>query len=262
MDMPYRLDDELLVLPSSLPTGDGRLLPTNAFLLRGAHPVLVDTGIEREGDAFLDALDTVVDPRTIRTILLTHEDADHAGALRALVERAPEARLVTTATGFGKLSAQAAFPIDRVELVRHGTVLQLGTRTVQVFVPPMYDSPATLAFHDLASRTLFTSDAFGAFVPELTERGESLPFDEVARGMSEFCRANSPWLATTDRRDFRRRLQQFASLDVAWVAPSHLPPMARRAFEPFFERATGWIDEGVIEMPELVSAAFRPSEVA
>lgn len=262
MELPLKLSRDLFVLPSSTPAAGGRCLPVHAFVLRGSHPVLVDTGVEREAGAFLEALDTVLDVRAIRTVLLTHEDADHAGALHELMRRAPEARLVTTGTGYGKLTAQTTFAPDRVDLVRPGTVLELGDRTITVLRPPMYDSPATLAFHDEGSRALFASDAFGAFLPCVPELCESLDLETVGAGMSEFCRANSPWLALTDRRIYRRELHALSALDLDWVLPSHLPPISRGAFEPLFARAARFVEEGEIALPERIAAASSHAGVS
>jgi flavorubredoxin len=92
MDIPFSPIQDLVVLPSFEPVPGLGILPVNRFLTRGSELILVDTGVATERAAFLDALDTVMDPRDLRWILLTHEDADHAGALEALLERAPRPR--------------------------------------------------------------------------------------------------------------------------------------------------------------------------
>ena len=50
-------------------------LAVNAFLLLGEEPVLVDAGMAREGDEFLEALSAVIDPAKLRWIWLSPDDA-------------------------------------------------------------------------------------------------------------------------------------------------------------------------------------------
>lgn len=44
----------------------------------------------------------------------------------------------------------------------------VGDRSLQAFKPPLLDSPATVGFYDDQSGACFSSDCFGAPVPNLT----------------------------------------------------------------------------------------------
>src|SRR5262245_28911834 len=77
------------------------VVPINAFLLRSAEPALIDTGPIYLGKAFFDAIRNAIDLRTLRWIVLTHDDPDHIGSLRQLLDAAPQAKLVTTFLGLG-----------------------------------------------------------------------------------------------------------------------------------------------------------------
>ncbi|MDQ4133618.1 MAG: hypothetical protein M3179_10540 [Actinomycetota bacterium] len=39
------------------------VLPVNAYVLLAEEPVLIDTGMGTDGDGFVDALSSIVDPR-------------------------------------------------------------------------------------------------------------------------------------------------------------------------------------------------------
>ena len=67
-------------------------------------PVLIDTGLHEDHDAFLAALSSVIDPSELKWLWLTHPDPDHLGSLMSLVERVPALRIVTTFAGMGMLS--------------------------------------------------------------------------------------------------------------------------------------------------------------
>src|SRR5687767_15646922 len=94
MDAPYAATPDVHVLPSHLPLPGLGVLPINAYVLHAEQPVLVDTGLAVEGDAFVEALQSVIDPATLRWVWLTHDDADHTGNLQRVLELAPQARLV------------------------------------------------------------------------------------------------------------------------------------------------------------------------
>lgn len=105
-------------------------LPINAFVLRAAEPVVVDTGQTLPGTTFLEALGSVVDPADVRWIWLTHPDRDHTGALFELLEAAPRAKVITTFLGAGILSLATPLPMDRVYFLNPGEALDVGDRTL------------------------------------------------------------------------------------------------------------------------------------
>jgi len=55
------------------------VLPVNAFLLRAAQLMLVDTGLPGSRDTLLDAVGKLIDLADLRWIWLSHPDRDHTG---------------------------------------------------------------------------------------------------------------------------------------------------------------------------------------
>lgn len=244
METPFSPRPELVVLPSALPAPGLGSLPVHAFLLRGRAPLLVDAGMALERDAFIDALDSLIDPAALQALVLTHEDADHSGALEQLLQLAPGAKLVTTAVGAGKLSAALALDPERLCLVAPGQTLAIGERRFRVLAAPLYDSPATFMLFEERERLLFSSDAFGAFVGAAAEVFDELDAEETLDGMSLFCRANSPWVVGHDPQVWHRTIEALAALQPAWLFASHLPPTPGFTVGRVFERALRLIHEG------------------
>ena len=168
MNGTYRIAPDVTVLSHAEPVPGKGFLPIQSYLLSGKQPVLVDTGAVRTRDEFMAQLEQVIDPADIAWIVLTHPDTDHAGALPLVLEKAPKARLVVNWISTGKLSASMVPPMPRIRWVNAGESLAAGDRVLHFLRPPMYDCPSTSALFDSKSRALFTSDAFGAFVPEMT----------------------------------------------------------------------------------------------
>lgn len=248
MQTPFSPCEHIVALPSFQPTPGGTVLPVYAWLVRGPAPLLIDAGLASERAAFLDALDTVIDPADLRFIAITHEDADHTGALEELLERAPAATVIASAVTIGKLSAAFDLPPARLRVVFPGDRLTIGQRTFEVSRPPVYDSPGTLAFHAPAPGWLFASDAFGAFVPTLTERAEDLHLGDALDGMSLFTRLNSPWLCDLPPALFAERVDAIARQAPRWLFASHLPPAGPEAIEPLLARLRGLPEEGAASL--------------
>jgi glyoxylase-like metal-dependent hydrolase (beta-lactamase superfamily II) len=245
----YVLSPDLAALQHDHPVPGRGFLPVLSYALLGRQPILVDSGAAITKHEFLAALESLLDPADLSWIVLTHPDHDHMGALTELLERAPKARLVTTWVATGKLSATMIPPLPRLQWVNPGDTLVAGDHVLHFLRAPMYDCPSTLTFHDSRTRALFTSDAFGAFVPEEARDFAELPEGAALEGMSEFCRGNSPWLADTKPEPYARSLKAYADLDPSRLLSAHLPPVEAREIPKVLARAAALPDEGPVAMP-------------
>ncbi len=245
----HPLTPDVTVLAQAAPVPGRGFLPILSYVLTGRQPVLIDTGAVRGRDGFLQALESVVDPADLAWIVLTHPDDDHAGALEALLARAPKARLVLNWLSTGKLTASFDPPMDRVTWVNPGEAFTAGDRVLHALRAPMYDCPSTTAFFDSKSRALFTSDAFGAFVPQMAPTFADLDEGAALEGMSVFCRANSPWIADTRPDRWEASLKEFADLELAWLLSGHLPAVAAPSAGRVIARAASFPLEGRVPAP-------------
>jgi flavorubredoxin len=146
MEPARKVTAEAEILPSYFPVPGLGLVPVNAYVLKSAQPVLVDTGLHQDRDKFMTELESVVDPDDLTWLWLTHPDQDHVGSLLTLLERAPNIRIVTTFLGLGLLSLFTTITPDRIYLLNPGERLDVGDRTLVCMRPPSFDNPATTAF--------------------------------------------------------------------------------------------------------------------
>ena len=89
MDKPFQATPDTVVLPTFHPIPGIGLLPVNAFVIKAKEPVLVDTGLGEDRGEFMKALQSVLDPRELRWVWLTHDDSDHTGSLREVLGARP-----------------------------------------------------------------------------------------------------------------------------------------------------------------------------
>jgi hypothetical protein len=230
VDKSYRVDD-VTVLPSRIEAPGVGILPVNSFVIHARQPVLVDSGMGVDRDAFLDALRAVIDPVALRWIWLTHDDSDHAANVEAVMEIAPDAKLATHAFSALRMATLWPVPLTRVHALAPGDRLDLGDRSLIALRPPTFDNPMTTAAFDDRSRTLFSVDAFGALLPDVPETADDLAAADLSTGMTTWTTFDSPWTHISDRDAFGETLDQVARLDPARILSSHLPPAVGRVGE-------------------------------
>lgn len=199
------------------------VLPVNAFLIKARDPMLIDTGLASLRAPFLEQVFNAVDPLDLRWIWLTHVDADHVGNLAPILEKAPNARVITTYLGMGKMGMQG-LPLDRVYLLNPGQEIDLGDRTISALRPPVYDAPETTALFDCKTGVCFSADCFGALLQEPAESASDIAPDVLNAGLIGWTAVDAPWLGQVDANRFDAALRDFTSLAPSTLLGSHLPP--------------------------------------
>ncbi|HXH20719.1 MAG TPA: MBL fold metallo-hydrolase [Dehalococcoidia bacterium] len=231
MDTAYKATDEVHVFPVNLPIPGLGFLPINAFLLKSREPVLIDTGLGVERNNFIAALESVIDPRELRWVWLTHDDADHTGAIQEVMRIAPNAKLVTHALAAMRMSTWWDVPLDRVHAIGPGQKLDVGDRTLVGFAPPVFDNPMSTGIYDAKSGILFSVDSFGALIDAPAQDAKDVPQDVLAQGMVAWATEDSPWTSLVDERKFGAVLEEVRALGPKMILSSHLPPASNRTEE-------------------------------
>jgi hypothetical protein len=200
------------------------MVPVNAYVLQAREPVLIDTGLIAEHDEFMATLESVMDPRDLRWLWLTHPDPDHVGSLQQLVTDNPRLRVITTFLGFGMLSLFCPLPPDRIFLLNPGQTLDVGDRTLLAVMPPTFDNPATTALFDARLGALFSSDCFGAVLAVPAEQAGDLSPADLRQGQLLWGSVDSPWVSKVQRPRFSQDLAALGQLEPKLILSSHLPP--------------------------------------
>lgn len=254
MIRPYRACHDIDVLPFYEPAGAFGFLPVNAFLIRSSEPVLIETGLAGIGDDLLGTLWSMIEPEDLRWILLSHDDRDHSGNLAALLEQAPNARVVLNFLGMLKIGNDASLTSDRVFFVNPGQSFHAGDREFRVVRPPLFDSASSIGFFDVKTRTLFSADSFGALIPRPGE-GPNDFMEGFDDGFVAFNHANHPWIDLIDPGKFARAIDtSVRQLEPEAVLAGHAPACVGHT-EYLITRLAALPSTPRIEMPD--DAAFR-----
>ncbi|PKV83116.1 MBL fold metallo-hydrolase [Streptomyces sp. TLI_146] len=220
---PYKIAEETFVIPWALEAPPVGHFPMNSMVIRGAEPILVDTGAPAVRAQWLEAAWSVVDPLDVRWIFLTHDDRDHAGNLLAVLAECPNATLLTTWFSLGRMAEEWETPINRCRFMTDGDTIDAGDRTLVAKRPPLYDNPTTRALFDRKTNVLWAVDTFATNVPTPIPETAALSPDEFRDGQFFGGRLVSPWVALLDAQKFGTVVADFQHLNAEVIAGCHCP---------------------------------------
>src|SRR5204862_247862 len=98
----------------------------NSLVIRGAEPVIVDTGNQLNRDEWMNAVFSIVDPEDVKWIYLSHDDIDHSGNLLATLDACPNATVLTDWFQQERLAGAIPIPPERSRWIGVGDTIDAG----------------------------------------------------------------------------------------------------------------------------------------
>jgi flavorubredoxin len=234
LNTPYQVTSDISVLPAHFPIPGAGFLPVNAFVIKSKEPVLIDTGMGIDSEEFMKTLESVIDPMDLRWIWLTHDDADHIGSIRKILEAASKAKLVANSLAVLRMSTTWPVPMQRVHWLNPGDSISAGDRRLTAVRPPLFDNPTTIGVYESKSATFFSADCFGAIIPSPVQDIDEVTEDDLKRGMISWASADSPWLHMVAPKVFAEALEKIRALAPNMILSAHMLP-AQGKTELFLE---------------------------
>ena len=229
MEKPYQLTENIEILPSFFPIPGMGFLAVNAFVIKSSEPVLIDTGMGIDSPEFMKSLESIIDPRELRWIWLTHDDADHTGSLEKILQAAPNARLAANSLAVLRTSTSWPVPMDRVYWLNPGDTLNAGNHELVAVRPPIFDNPTTIGAYDKKSEAFFSADFLGAIIPSPAKDIQDVAETDLAQGMISWASADSPWIHLVASGKFSKELDKIRRIDPERIFSAHLPPAFGKA---------------------------------
>lgn len=232
---PYEIAEETFLVPFQQFAPPVGFFCLNSLVIRGSEPMLVDTGVPVNADAWLESVFSLVDPSDVRWIFVSHDDVDHTGNLEAALDLCPNATVLTNWFTVGRMAADRQLPLGRCRFVNEGEQFQVSDRTFEILRPPIYDSPTTRAIFDSRTGVLWSSDAFASPVAGPMEWIDDLDRDTFVEGQLFGGRILAPWHNLLDAQKFQRHVDRVQSLPIEVIASCHAPtirgPRVAQAFD-------------------------------
>jgi flavorubredoxin len=190
----------------------------NQFLIKDDEPFMMHTGFKKMFPITLEAVASVIDPKSLRWIGFSHFESDECGALNELLQVAPQAQAVCSFVG--TVVTVSDFADRPPRALNDGEVLETGRRRLRFLatphVPHCWDAGL---FFEETDRTLLCSDLF--FHPGDPEPLTESDVVERARGsiiagLSSPLAKDMPYTPYTDST-----LRRLAELEPRTLAVMH-----------------------------------------
>ena len=195
----------------------------NTLVIRGAEPVVVDTGMVEFGEQYFEDLFGLVEPTDIRWVFISHDDHDHTGNVNALMEQAPNATVVVNWFMTERMGASLDVPVTRQRWLGDGETLDVGDRRLLAVRPPIFDAPTTRGLFDPTTGVYWASDSFATPMTTPVTNVAELDPTFWAEGMATFDNYVAAWLPLVDDTRFQRTVDRVEQLAPAVLVGCHTP---------------------------------------
>jgi flavorubredoxin len=241
---------ETWLIPNLAPAGPGLFLPVNSMVIRGAEPVIVDTGAPVHREQWIEKVFSLVDPDDVRWIFLSHDDGDHTGGLLDALDMCPNALLVTNFFSVERLALEKpALPLERMRWIEPGGSFDAGDRTLHLFKPPIFDGPTTRGLYDPTTAAMWIVDTFPVLTPGAIHHIEDLPRDLVEDNLRSMNSLVSPWHQWLDPVAYRHHVDEVEAMGVLAVASAHGPIITGSAVHSSFDVVRSLAGQPIIPAP-------------
>ena len=205
VDWDRRLFDSLVPLP------DGTSY--NAYLIKGSEKtVLLDSVDPPMANELLSQLEDI---SKIDYVVSHHAEQDHSGSIPLVLEKYPDAKLITTPKAKGMLIDLLRIPEESFITVKDGETISLGDKTLKFIHTPWVHWPETMVTYLEEDKILFSCDFFGSHIAttDLYVTDEGRVYEAAKRYYAE--------IMMPFRNVIEKNLEKLESYDIEMIAPSH-----------------------------------------
>jgi flavorubredoxin len=149
-------------------------------------------------------------------IVINHVEPDHAGALPALVGKAKNAKIVTTALGAEELKHMFRLHNREFIIIKDGDTLDIGGKTLQFFETPYLHTEETMVTYCIEDKILYPCDQFSSHVATY-DLFNDLAKEDIMPDFNVYYQL----IMHPHRPYVQDMLQKIDSLDIQMIAPSH-----------------------------------------
>lgn len=208
-------DEDRVIFDELIPLEHGTSY--NSYLVVGSEKTaIIDTMYPPKSDEYLKNLDengiTKVD-----YLIANHGEQDHSGTLPKLIEKYPDAKVVTNPTCKTNLMEMLFIPEDRIMTIKNEEELSLGDKTLKFIFAPNVHWPDTMFTLIKEDNLLCTCDFLGAHYT----------FDDVFAVPSEELEKSAKRYYAEIMMPFRVMCKKYTkmikNMNVDMILPSHGP---------------------------------------
>lgn len=189
----------------------------NAYLIIDEKIALIDTVKAPFAQELLQRISEIIDPAKIDYLISNHVEMDHSGAIPYVMDKMPNATIVTSApSGLKGLTAHYGSNY-RYQAVKAGESLSLGKRTLSFVATPMLHWPDNMVTYCPEEKILFSNDAFGQHFASNQHFDDQVDLDTVMQEAKKYY-AN---ILMPYGVQAQKAMEIVKGLELELIAPSH-----------------------------------------
>jgi flavorubredoxin len=135
----------------------------NSYVILDEKTTIMDSVDKIAVDRWLESVEKVLDGKEPTYLVVQHLEPDHSAGIEAISNKYPNIKLVMSAKAKAMLPQFCDVDLDRVEAVKEGDSLVLGSHTLNFVTAPMVHWPEVMLSYESSEKVLFSADAFGKF---------------------------------------------------------------------------------------------------
>jgi flavorubredoxin len=188
----------------------------NSYLLDTEKPTLIDTVDIAYGVEFVKNLESIMDLNKLQYVVINHVEPDHAGGLPALMAKAKNATIVTTAKAKELLNGMFKLHNRNYLIIKDGDTLDIGGKTLKFFETPYLHTEETMVTYSIEDKVLYPCDQFSTHIATYDL------FNDVAKeDITEDFKVYYSLIMGPHRPFVRKMLDKIKTLEIKMIAPSH-----------------------------------------
>ena len=206
-DKTRKVFDALLPLPKGT--------SYNSYLIKGSEKVaLIDTVDDTKADELLENLKDI---EKLDYIISNHAEQDHSGSIKVVLEKYPEAKVLTGAYCKSMLIDLHHIEEEKFQLIAENEEISLGDKTLKFIFTPWVHWPETMSTYLIEDKILFSCDFFGSHLASenLIVKDESKILKDAKIYYAE--------IMMPFREIIKRNIEKVEELEIEIIAPSHGP---------------------------------------
>ncbi len=216
IDWDRRLFDALIPLP------DGTSY--NSYLIKGSEKTaLIDTVDPTMEGVLINHLNQL-GVENLNYVISHHAEQDHSGTIPKILEKYPQAEVITTPKCKGMLIDLLKIPEKRFITVEDKETISLGDRTLEFIHAPWVHWPETMLTYLREEKIFFTCDFLGSHLAttDLYVTDEGQVYEAAKRYYAE--------IMMPFRTNIQKNLEKIKDYAIDIIAPSHGPIYDRPEF--------------------------------
>ncbi len=208
-------DKDRLIFDELIPLDNGTSY--NSYLISGSEKTaVIDTMYPKFTKEYINSFDengiTKVD-----YIIANHGEQDHSGSIPALLEKFPDAVVVTNAICAGNIKEMLLVPENKIKIISNNDELSLGNKTLNFIMAPGVHWPDTMFTYIKEDNIIFTCDFLGSHY--IFDDVFAVPSKELEKSAKKYyAEIMMPFSFVC-----RKYVKQIKELNVEMILPSHGP---------------------------------------